>query len=105
MATVTLTEQVIHDTLIEGETGRIFVVSRTRLLDTDGNRVSETVHRFPIEPDEDVDKKLLALKAARGLGPSVVELRAIALAARTPERLARYEALKAAAEAPVEVTR
>ena len=77
--TITLTRDIVTDTLIEGETGRIFLITRTRLLDADGNKVSEQVHRRPIEPDADV----------RTESP---EVKALAPIVRTPERLARYEA-------------
>lgn len=51
---VELTKSVTTDKLIEGGTGRIFLIDRTRYTDADGVVVSESVHRRPIEPDQDV---------------------------------------------------
>ena len=76
MPQVTLDTDTITDYEIEGETGRVFVITRTRYLDGD-TVVSEQKHRRPIEPDADVTQE-------------PAEVKAIAAEVRTPERLARF---------------
>ena len=80
MPQVTLDTDTITDYEIEGETGRVFVITRTRYLDGD-TVVSEQRHRRPIEPDADISNE-------------PAEAKAIAAEVRKPERLARFEAIK-----------
>ena len=47
---VELRKEVSTDHLIEGATGRSFVIERTRYLDDDGSVIAEETHRRPIEP-------------------------------------------------------
>jgi len=75
MATIEVHETT--DYIVEGDTGRIFDV--TRQVTEDGQTIA--VHRRPIEPDADVSAE-----------PQ--EVQDIAARVRTPERLARFEALK-----------
>lgn len=82
--TITLTRSTETGYEVE-PTGRIFVVTYSVLRDPEGNEVSRSTHRRPIEPEQPVSKE-------------DAEVQAIAKLARTPERLARYEAVKAAAE-------
>lgn len=71
---VELTKSTTQDRLIEGDTGRIFLIDRTRYTDAAGNVVSESVHRTPIEPDAIVD--------AADVGRDVAELRELVQAQR-----------------------
>jgi hypothetical protein len=88
--TITLTRSTETGYDIEPD-GRIFVKTYTVLRDGDGNEVSRSVHRAPVEPDADVSK-------------APAEVKALATLVRTPERLARFEAAKPAPE-PVTRTR
>ena len=82
----TLTEVSFDHFEIDGETGRVFVETLARLEDADGNVVSQLPpHRRPIEPDADVTSE-------------PADVTRITTAARTPERLARWAVIKAAAE-------
>ena len=82
----TLTEVSFDHFEIDGETGRVFVETRARLEDAVGYVVSVLPpHRRPIEPDADVTAE-------------PPEVQSLATLVRTPERLARYEEIKAAAE-------
>ena len=86
MAQRTLTEVSFDSYEIDGETGRVFVETRARLEDAEGNVVSVLPpHRRPIEPDDDATRES-------------ADVRRITTAARTPERLARWEIIKAEAE-------
>ena len=87
MTTITLTQDIVTDTLIEDETGRIWLITRTRLFDDDGNLRGEEEHRAPIEPVESLDDED---RARLGKAPVSDEVKALAPIARTPERLARY---------------
>lgn len=89
--TITLTRSTEIGYDIEPD-GRIFVKTYTVLRDPDGNEVSRSIHRAPIEPDADVSK-------------APAEVKALATLVRTPERLARFEAAREVADAPRRIAR
>lgn len=88
MAQVTLdvVSWVSHST--DGETGEVVELTTTQYRDPQGQSLFERRQTRLIAPHDDI-------KA------DTAETTAIVTAARTPERLARYDAIKAAAE-PVE---
>ena len=92
MTSITLTSEAWDDLISEGKTGRVYVKHVEELTDEDGTLVTQKVHRRPIEPDADVTAEPKRIR-------DFVKL------ARTPEALARFEALREAEPVPEPVVR
>lgn len=79
------TRESWKDVTTEGEVGRVWVITTLRMRDEDGDILRTTTHRRPIEPDADISSE-----------PAIIQR--IAEAVRTPEALARWEAVQEASE-------